>query len=355
MTLGRKFNVKRSMIAAAALAAATVVAGVGAGTASADVIVFKNGDKITGKIVEMRDGKLRMTSAVAGDVIVDTVDVATFSTDDLIDVQLADGTIVKQKVDPVGDGRIAISSEAGVQEVSLADLKSINPRTNWTGNVRGGLVINSGNTNNETYHAAFDLGRRGEDNRWAFGGEYNLERSEDSDGDKITTTDNWRTFGQFDQFFNDRLYGFARIQVEHDSIAQLEYRISPSIGLGYQWHESPEWNFRTEGGVAYVYEKYEDQSDDPDFDDDDSYVALRLAYHYDRRLNDRMTLFHNLEYLPGLDDIDNFNLNTDIGLRADMTTNMFAEFKFEWRHDSQPAEGARENDLRYIIAVGWAF
>lgn len=323
--------------------------------AFADVIVFKNGDKISGKIVEMRDGKLRISSAVAGEVIVDTVDVATFSTDDLIDVQLADGTIVKQKVEPVGDGRVAIVGEAGTQEVALGQLKSINPRTGWTGNVRGGLVINSGNTNNESYHAAFDLRRRSEIDRYTFGGEYNLERSEDSDGDKIRTTDNWKAFGQYDYFFNEKLYGFGRLQVEHDAIAALEYRIAPSIGLGYQWHESPVWNFSTEAGVAYVYEKYEDQDDDPNFDDDDSYMAVRLAYHYDRKLNDRLLLFHNLEYLPGLDDINNFNLNTDIGLRTDLTKSMFAEFKFEWRHDSQPAAGSRDNDLRYIVAVGWAF
>ena len=53
--------------------------------------------------------------------------------------------------------------------------------------------------------------------------------------------------------------------------------------------------------------------------------------------------------------LGDFNLNADLGLRAQLTEKMFGEFKVEWRHDASPAPGADENDLRYTIGVGWKF
>jgi len=341
----------KSAIKLAALAAISF----GATFAAADTITFKNGDKLTGTVVEMIDGKIKFKSPAVGEIVIDSLDVSTFSTDGLIDLQLADGTIVKQQVSAGEEGKISVSSEAGAQQYDISSIKGINPRTGWNGSLVGGFIINRGNTENESYRAAFDINRRSEQDRIRFGGAYNLTRESDDDGGKTSTVDNWFTFGQYDYFFNEKLYGYARLQVDHDRIAALEYRITPSLGLGYQWVEGPVWNFNTEGGVAYVYEKYEDNDDIPDFDDDDSYVALRLAYHYDRRLNDKVLLFHNLEYIPAIDDLNNFQINTDLGIRADLTAKMFAEFKFELKHDSTPAAGAKENDFRYIFGIGWAF
>ena len=47
--------------------------------------------------------------------------------------------------------------------------------------------------------------------------------------------------------------------------------------------------------------------------------------------------------------------NADAGIKASMTERMFAQFKIEWRHDSEPAPDADKNDLRYVLGVGWDF
>jgi len=36
-------------------------------------------------------------------------------------------------------------------------------------------------------------------------------------------------------------------------------------------------------------------------------------------------------------------------------SSFFAEFKFELRYDSTPAPGAKKEDLRYVMGVGWSF
>ena len=50
------------------------------------------------------------------------------------------------------------------------------------------------------------------------------------------------------------------MKVEHDRIARLDYRVTPGVGVGYQWVEKPEINFYTEAGISYVYENYIDDA-----------------------------------------------------------------------------------------------
>jgi hypothetical protein len=64
---------------------------------------------------------------------------------------------------------------------------------------------------------------------------------------------------------------------------------------------------------------------------------------------------HNFEYLPDLEDVGRFVINADAGLHADISKKMFTEFKVQWTHNSRPAPGAVEDDLRYLASLGWHF
>ncbi|HKC96686.1 MAG TPA: DUF481 domain-containing protein, partial [Methylomirabilota bacterium] len=69
-----------------------------------------------------------------------------------------------------------------------------------------------------------------------------------------------------------------------------------------------------------------------------------------------LKLFHNLEYLPNITDWSgDYNLNVDAGLRATVYQGFFAEAKVELRYDSTPAPGAKKEDVRYLLGVGWQF
>src|SRR5687768_12285158 len=80
--------------------------------ARADEIHFKNGDKLTGKIVSADGGKLTIKSNVAGAIEVDLADVRTFSSDEPITLKLKDGTILKQPVTGGPEGQIALKGGA---------------------------------------------------------------------------------------------------------------------------------------------------------------------------------------------------------------------------------------------------
>ncbi|MGH7214724.1 MAG: DUF481 domain-containing protein, partial [Tepidisphaeraceae bacterium] len=260
------------------------------------------------------------------------------------------GSTIRDRVVGAEEGTVQTAGAGNVaaQPVPLASVKAINPKEKWTGAVVVGGFLARGNTNSESLNITLDATRRREDDRISFAGGYFFQRQESSDGQKETSIDNWFAQGKYDYFFTEKFYGYGLFRVERDRIADLDLRLAPSVGVGYQWIESERQNFSTEAGIGWVYEEY-----DPGGTDE--HIAGRLAYHYDQTINDKVKFFHNFEYLPSLEDFGDYNLRADVGIRADLTARMFTEFKIEWLYDSTPAPGNSENDLRYILGVGWAF
>lgn len=337
---------------AAVLAAALSVSSVLGGE-----IVFKNGDRLTGEVTQLGDGKLKIKSAVAGEITVSLSDVATFSTDAPVEIKLKDGNVLKQQVQKSEEpGKIqTVPSESGVagSQLTLDQFATINepkaPAVKWTGNIKAGALLTRGNSDTDAANVSGEAVRRSVDDRFSLTGQYLYGRQKNDDtGEKTTSTDNWTIQGKYDYFITKKLYLYGVAKFERDRIADLSLRAQPGVGVGYQWIESAKANFSTEAGLGFTYEDYKGG-------DSNSYINARAAYHYDRVIRDNVKFIHNVEYLPSLEDINKFNLNADAGIRVALTEKFFTEFKVEWKYNSEPAEDASDSDLRYILAVGWQF
>ena len=319
--------------------------------ARADEVVFKNGDRLSGKIVSADGGKLVIDTAVAGKVTIDMANVKTFSTDAPVELRLKDGSTVKDALTSGDEGQVATrgSGNVAAQPLPIANIAKINPQEKWTGSLVAGALITRGNSDTDNINVGFDASRRREDDRITAAASYLYGKQKDpGTGDHTTTVDNWTLLGKYDYFLSEKMYLYALGKLEHDRIADLNLRVSPSAGVGYQWVETPQFNFSTEAGLGWVYEDFEN-------DGSDDHFAGRLAYHVDKKLNDKVSLFHDLEYLPSVEDISDFNMSADVGIKASLTEKMFTQFKVEWKYDATPAPGAEKNDLRYILGVGWQF
>jgi putative salt-induced outer membrane protein YdiY len=325
---------------------------VAASPAVADEILFLNGDRLTGKIVGGEGGKLTIKTDSAGDVTVDLSKVKTFSTDEPITLKTGDTTL-SSKVTGGPDGAVQVIPVAGgpAQVIALKDVAQINPPPiKWTGSLTANALVTSGNSETENFGGSLNAVRRSEQDRITLGAGYYYGREKDQDsGDKNTTVNNWFVLGKYDYFLTKKVYTYASVRAEGDKIADLDLRLTTSLGVGYQWYETPTFNLFTEAGLAWVYEDFRNQ-------DSDDHFAARLAYHVDWKPHKAVSLFHNLEWLPSLDGpFDDYNLNTDVGLRATIIQGFFAEAKVELRYDSTPARGKEKDDVRYLFGIGWSF
>ena len=168
-------------------------------------------------------------------------------------------------------------------------------------------------------------------------------------GEKSTTINYAMALAKYDHFFTKKFYGYLNFKAEHDEVAELEVRLAPGVGVGYQWYEGPRFNLLTETGVSWVYENFKHAPSH-------EFVAARLAYAVDWTPIDPLYLYHKLEYLPAFEDPGgDYLLNADAGVRLSVWKALFAEFRYELRYDSRPAPGRDTTDQRFILGAGWSF
>ena len=323
---------------------------------NADEVLFKNGDRLTGKIDHLVDGKLVFKSSVAGDVTVNLSDIQTLSSDEAIEVNLKDNTGLKQKVLSAEPGRFGVEGTESLkaQEFAVADIVSINPpikpAPKWTGSVSAGLTSTHGNTKTETISASATMTKRTDKDRTQVSADYAKGEQEDrTTGVDETIEDWWRAKGKYDYFFSKKFYGYVDGRYERDAVAMLDRRMIVGLGGGYQWIESADINFSTELGLASLYEKFDNQTAS------NSELSAQLGYYFDKKLTKNTKFTHDLTYYPSLGKFSDYFLTSTAGIRADFSSSFFANFKTIFNYDQTPAPGAHQTDVKYFVGLGYSF
>jgi putative salt-induced outer membrane protein YdiY len=324
-----------------------------AASARADEIQFKNGDRLTGKIVRLADGKLGFDSKIAGTISVKWDDVATLTSDEPVTVVLDNGDVLVDKLvaaDP-GSVRTAGSDKVTGQTIVLASAAKLNPEpVAWKGTAVAGADIERGNTVKTAANVALDAVRRAEKDRITFGGAYTAEQSQDADQTGAHTTQR-KMFGslQYDYFLDKQIYVYGNARGEKDGIADLSLRFTAGVGAGYQWFETDTFTWSTEAGLSWVSENY--TNDTPNND----YIAARFASNLEYILYPGLTFFQRTRWYPSLQSSQDQLVETATGIRYKIWGNFFGESKVLWIWDTTPAQGKKQEDLAYILGIGYAF
>ena len=332
----------------------------------ADVVVFKNGDKLTGKVVKMEGGKLAFKADNAGDIILDLANISTFSTDEPAQFHLQDGTVLKSKVLPGDAGQVTLAKTELVQAqtIPFSAVKAINPPVKppvtWSGSVTVGLTSTHGNTFTESANISGRVTRRTAQDRLRAYSTYLASRTRDDDtGDKVTTEESFTLGSKYDYFITKKWYAFLNADYKKDHVSDLDYRVTAGGGLGYQWIEEDNLKFSTDAGVSQLCEKYTKRIGHPGSYEEEisksDEFSLQLGYGLEWVINDKFSFYHNMRYYPSFGDISDYFLTTDAELRAEITKSMFGSLKAILDYDSTPGEGVGTTDTKYILGVGWNF
>jgi len=326
------------------------------GPLQADQVFLKNGDRLSGQIVKLTDGKLVLKSELAGEVTIALANIQTFASDAPVEVHLKDGTVLNQKVAAAAPDQFAIEEGEALraQTFELADLVSINPpakpEPKWTGSLSGAFASTHGNTKTETISASINMSKRTKNDRTTVSADYAKGEREDKDTKEDETIEDWwRAKGKYDYFFSKKFFAFIDGRYERDSVAELDRRVTIGGGGGYQWIESEDMNFATEAGIASLYEKFDNQTDS------NSELSMQLGYNLDKKISEGMRFFHDLTYYPAFDRFSDYYLTTTAEVRAALVKNMFANFKVIFNYDATPAIGQGSTDTKYLFGIGLTF
>lgn len=321
------------------------------GTSYADEVQLKNGDRLTGKLKLLEEGKLLFETPYAGEITIIWSEVSGLKTDGPIKVVLHDETVIQGASLPAEEGEMRLETTEIEEGVSfdLADLKFINPeppgpvvKINARANI--GLDVKKGNTETESYHLDGSFKARTKQNRFKAGLEMNNER----DG-SVKTAQNWLVSMNYDHFLSQKWYVSGNASFENDEFKDLNLRSALGIGAGYQIFETPVTNLSGEMGISQVNEDFE-------FDEDASYRAARIAFTLERAFwENRIEFFHNDEGLINLEDTNDITIRTRTGIRFPFNDAFNLTVQYNWNWDKMPASGQEKTDEQYLLTLGYEY
>src|SRR4051795_2631185 len=79
----------------------------------ADEVLFNNGDRLTGKIVNVEGGKMTIDTKLAGEITDDAKDVKTFTPDGPVEIRTTDGRRISGKATGTADAGVVAVDGGG--------------------------------------------------------------------------------------------------------------------------------------------------------------------------------------------------------------------------------------------------
>ena len=337
---------------------------------TSDVVVLKNGDRLTGKIARSDGKTLLIKTEFAGDVNVVWEAIDELSTTEKVYLTLTDGQVVAGTV-KTQNGQIIVDTEkAGVvatsksavtivrseaeQTSALAEAERLrNPKLweLWQGNFDVGLSLTSGNSRTFNFAMGANAVRETTRDKLSF---YfaQIYARDDTDDLSRTTANAIRSGIRYDFNINKKLSGFGFADFETNELQGLDLRLVFGGGLNYRWIETERKKLDVFGGISVNNEFFAEPDPLPvDFDNTRTSFELLFGDEYFWKISDSITLKQRAVIFPNMSDFGEFRLNFDTTLGIDLNKRLAWQFTFSDRFLSNPPDGFKQNDILFATGL----
>ena len=317
-------------------------------SATADVIVLENGDRITGTVVNKVGAHIRFKTS-EGDVVRYPWDTVRSLKCESTIILGRDGRLLRGGVVISREAKDAIDGEEGVTWINASAVKMINPDPwrvdeGWhnSGRFNLALVSERGNTDKDEVDADVTLVLRHKKDRVTLRGE--LENDAE---DKIETQSKWVTDGMYDHFVSKKMYSSVGYSARADKFANVDLRTTIGAGVGYELIDSVKTKFLMEGMLAYLWEDAVDEAND-------QYWAAAVHIDLERVLKrDRLIFFCVGSGTFSLEEGGKHLLEYTTGFRAPLWSGVVFTAEVSADFDSKPVGDAEKYDNTYRLKVGY--
>jgi putative salt-induced outer membrane protein YdiY len=219
--------------------------------------------------------------------------------------------------------------------------------TAWKVKAGANLALAKGNSDTFLVGADILAVKKWDKNELFMGADAAYGDDKQSDEERRTTVQNYGAFLQYNRLITDRWYAYLNVSGRQDRIADIDYRFVISPGVGYYFIKTDRTQLSGEVGPGVVFEEVGDETS--------NYFIIRFAEHFRHKLSERAFIFQNFEFLPQIDDWDNYVINFDIGVEALLTQRFGLRVTFADIYRSEPAPGREHNDLRLLAGLTYNF
>jgi len=317
----------------------------------ADELFFKNGDRWSGTIVSLQKGRIRFRTELVGQLEVAISQVETFSADSPIEIHTTDGTVLVDAVAAAEPGSYRTMGQAlpGELLLQLSETTAINPaEAAWGGSLLVGADLQRGNTIQNSGYVQLRAGFESGPHHLALRGSYDGERSTTRDP-RVSTTQDRNLFGRlkYDHHFRQNDFWWVATSGEKDGPSDLDLRFIAAAGLGRDFYNRPGFKLQIYVGPTFLSEHFTDDTSD------EQRAAATVGWDVLYEIVPDLDFFTDGTYTQA--DSRDILVKGEIGLRNDLTQQLFLEGKILWEYDSEPAQDAQRQDVDYVLGLGYRF
>lgn len=315
--------------------------------AHADVLILKNGDRITGAIKRIWDGEVSIEPEYADEFAVDLAIIDHIVSDRDFELEFLDGREVVAQfpgVDTENQQLMSVGEES--TPIALADILELDEPAkdfNWESHIDFSASLNSGNTNTASGQLRADSLIEIPNHRHLL--EFSKFNEESND---VTTKDQRLIKYSYNWIFRDPWFFAANASHERDPIIELDSRLILSAGIGRDIFNTPRRFLSIQLGAGAQEE------DIGGFSESSTVGVWSLRYQQDV-LNDDLEIFHNHSITYNLSGRANTSYKTSTGLRFEITDLLYANLTLNYNYETEPADTRKNEDIALLLGLGAEF
>jgi putative salt-induced outer membrane protein len=331
------------------------------GTARADQVVMKNGDRVTGTIVK-QDGKTITVKTVNFGVVTAPWDqVASVSSEQPLNVVLKDGKTLlgslatsEGKVEVVvRDTKVAVPPDQ-VTTIRDADEQKAYERLLhpgwaelWAGTVSAGFAGTIGNARTLTFTTGVNAARVTSTDKTSL--YFNvIKASALVNGQSADTAQAVRGGISYDHNFSPRLFVNTFNDYEYDRFQNLDLRFVLGGGLGFHALKTERASLDLLGGADFNHSSFSTPLTR-------NAAEFYWGDEYSLKLNSVTSLVQSYRMFNDLTYTGTYRVNFDTGLSTKVSKWLTWNVSLSDRFLSDPAPGRKTNDLLYTTGLGVTF
>ena len=318
-----------------------------------DLIYLENGDRVTGEIKELEQGRLRLKTDIFGTIYVNWEDIDRVYSEKWIQIEMSDGTCMFGQM-PESDtgGIIQLNTLKGPQEVELDTVvraevimtdqsfwqrldKNLRFGLNYTKASKVGIVNIAADSTfrSQKYRVTAALNtivtRQGGGN--------------DSRQGDLSGTVLW--------YRPDRWFWFGSTALQTNDELGIDLRGLFTAGTGRFVMQTKGMELYLAAGLAANQELTVESENDTALEG-----LLQAEWNFFKLHTPKSNIKASLSLFPGITETDRFRGDFNIELRQEFIEDLFWELRFYLNYDSNPPQGAAANeDYGVITSLGYSF
>jgi putative salt-induced outer membrane protein YdiY len=329
-----------------------------ASAAWADQVTLKNGDRLTGTIVQSDGKTLLLKTDAAGEVTLKWDAVSGIVSSQPLSLQLKDGRIVSGNVSTT-DGKFSVAtrdrgevsaSHDSVVAVRNAEEQSTydrlqHPRITdfWSGLLDTGLSETRGNSALLAFNLAAKAARVTKRDKISLYTTAVYATDNTTPPDR-TTANAIQGGARFDYNLRPRLFAFAIADFAYDEFQHLDLRSVLGGGLGAHVIKTDNTTFDVFAGGDYDREKFSPNPPLVLTDTTRNIAEIDAGEELSWKLNNRVSLNERFSVFPNLSDVGQYRFQFDATAATKLKAWLSWQITVSDRYLSDPLPGLKSND-----------